>query len=362
MIDTNSLIEHFTDFYINTQTENGAFPAGHNGLYFDLEKPTRNTAHMLFLLAKSYEIEPSERIKASAEISIDYLLSEDVRPNDGAFYCRDKKGKDHCNGLIGQAWVMEALIKASKVFDRDDCYQLAESVFLKHKWDSLLGIWYRLEITGQQLSFDGTFNHQLWFAAVASQLYKTPVAKHRANVFLDKVAKKASTYPNGVIFHNSEMGGVLNYLSLGPRRFFGEIKRRFLLKNSLDEMYSKSVGYHGFNLYAYAMLKEVFPSNSIWESSLINKITSVVNTTTFKSELVESEFGYFYNVSGIEIAYAMEALCEDRDSAQAWIDMQFKYTFEGKSAPLTKSVIDKNTANVRLYELGRLNNYSLTNN
>lgn len=356
MSKLEEILHGFAGSYLTSQSSIGAFPAGHNGPYIDPEKPTRNTAHALFLLASIYAREPSELIKSAAVRAIDYLFSVEARPASATFYCRDKEGKDHCNGLVGQAWVMEALIKAAKVFDRPDCYKLAEEVFLLHKFNEKIGIWHRVEIDGAELSFDGTFNHQLWFAAVAAQLDKTPVAQEQALSFLRKVASKVMLYPNGVVFHGSPMGSVFDYLSLGLRRFEGQVKGRLVLKRRLADLYSKSVGYHGFNLYAYAMLKDIFPSEAIWSSDLIAKITDVVESSDFQSELVNSEFGYFYNVSGIEIAFAMEVLCNDKERAQTWLNRQFEYTCEDAAYPLTKGVVDKNTAMARLYQAARLKN------
>ncbi|WLD59431.1 hypothetical protein NFC81_06535 [Salinispirillum sp. LH 10-3-1] len=338
------------------QRDDGSFMAGHNGPYVDPEKPTRNTAHILFLLASVYENNPSDELKVAAERSIEYLLSKELRPASATFYCRDKKGKDSCNGLIGQAWVIEALVKASEVFDREDCYKVAEEVFFLHKWNEDIGIWNRVDIDGSELSVDSTFNHQLWFAAVAAQLNKTAVAQKQALTFLRKIASNVTLYPSGVIFHASPMGSASDYLSHGVLSFASQVKNRLILKRRLRSLYSKSVGYHGFNLYAYAMLKESFPNEKIWNSSLIENIISVVEKPEFQKELIKSDFGYYYNVSGIEIAYAMESLCDDKKKAQAWLNRQFQYTFEDSSHPLTKGVIDKNTAMARLYQAVRLKN------
>jgi hypothetical protein len=281
-------------------------------------------------------------------------MSRELRPGNATFHCRDKEGKDHCNGLVGQAWVMEALIKASIVFDRLDCYQLAERVFLLHRFNYKIGIWHRVEIDGTELSFDSTFNHQLWFAAVASQLYKTPVAQEQALLFLRKVARNVSVYPNGVIFHGSPMGSIIDYMSLGIPIFAKEVKFRLLLKRYLKALYSKSIGYHGFNLYAFAMLKENFPSEEIWNSLLIKKILAIVESPNFQKELASSEFGYFYNVSGLEIAYALEILVNNQELSESWLNRQFEYTFLSHDFPLGRDVVDINTSIARLYQATRL--------
>lgn len=46
--------------------------------------------------------------------------------------------------------------------------------------------------------------------------------------------------------------------------------------------------------------------------------------------------------------------CYDNERAFAWLNRQFKITVEDSLYPLTKGVVDKNTAMARFYEAGRL--------
>ncbi len=332
----------------------GAMPPGHNGPYNDPETPVRNTAHWLFLFADLYEKTGENKWKNAGEKAAEFLMSEDARPAGKSFHCRDKAGKDQCNGLIGQAWVIEALVKAAETFSRCDCYELAEEVFMMHPWDDNVGIWHRVEIDGTVMAHDATFNHQLWFAATGGLLARTPSAQRRALCFLENIAAQVQLYPNGVIYHTSTMGAAVNYLKNGSAAFLKEIKSRTGKRKRRNLLYSKSAGYHAFNLYAFAMLKQSFPDAKIWDSSKFKTLVTAHRSDEFERDCRESEFGFRYNLSGIEIAYAVETFFADNDEAEEWVERQLNETYLDDSRPFAHDARDENTAVARTYEAARL--------
>ena len=339
---------------LNLKKKTDSFPAGHNGPYKDTETPVRNTSHWLFLLAALYLKTGDNKWKIESNKVIEYLGSSQARPYHKTFHCREKKGKDRCNGLIGQAWAIEALVHAAKAFDRHDCYNLAEKVFLIHPWDLTSGIWQRVEVEGTVLTYDGTFNHQLWFAAAASQLTKTPMAQKRARIFLDKITERVQLYPNGIIFHSSSISLLANYLKCGFKVFLRELRNRLKNQTMRNRLYLKSVGYHGFNLYAFAMLKKKYPEARIWKTDNFKMLLNAHRNDMFIRDLKNSEFGFRYNLSGIEIAYGVETFFQDKKEATLWLNRQFKETFLDEYRPLSRDVPDPNTAMARIYEAARL--------
>lgn len=259
-----------------------------------------------------------------------------------------------CNGLVGQAWVIEALVKAAKVFSRDDCYQLAEEVFFLHPWHEGISIWSRVEIDGRILPVDRTFNHQLWFAMSAAMLKNTPEAQRRAKSFLNDVAKRVEVYEDGVIFHNSQLGALSNYRHLGWSYLLRQIKARVLRRRFKQQLYSKSVGYHGFNLYAFAVLKRMLPSEPIWQSNLMTQLLEACEQPLFLDTLQTSDYGYFYNLAGLETAYAYEQFSNNDKKPQTWVSRQFQHSYDSASKALTKNVADRNTAFARIYVATRV--------
>ncbi|MDU0114569.1 hypothetical protein RT723_16545 [Psychrosphaera aquimarina] len=267
----------------------------------------------------------------------------------------EKKGKDKCNGLVGQAWVIESLAFAFEKLNREDCLQEALRLYHTHPWSPDTALWYRVEIDGTVLSYDPTFNHQLWFAASASILAKyDDKIKKQVESFVNKVLLKIQTYDNGVVFHASRMGSVFNYTKEPNFGFIKECKtrlRRILQRRSL---YSKSVGYHGFNLHAIAMVLENMPGTLDVNSWVIKDLSRAFSDDRFISSLNKSKFGYFYNVSGFEIAYFLKTLGYEAGVTLDWYDKQLEKTLENESHILTKHAPDKNTALARVYELVRL--------
>ena len=350
----SDIIINLCDTILEKQKDDGSFPSGHNGPYHDPETPVRNTAHWLFLLATLYERTRDTKWKVASEKAVAYLLGSEARPNVKTFHIRDKDGKDHCNGLVGQAWVIEALIKAGEVFERHDCYDLAEEVFLLHPWDVSVSIWQRVEIDGTVLSYDGTFNHQLWFAAAGGLLTRTPGAQKRAEIFLENIAANVQLYPNGVIFHASAMGNLAGYLKNGLKAFLRELRSRYKRKQRRIPLYSKSAGYHGFNLYALAMLKNAIPNAMFWNTSKFQTLLRAYRTELFSRDVQVSEYGYHYNLSGIEIAYAVETFLDDKKEANAWLDLQFQETYVSQNHPLSRNAVDPVTVDARIYQAARL--------
>lgn len=336
------------------QSKDGSFPSGHNGPYFDTETPVRNTAHYLFLLSELYSRIGDERYKIAAEKAANYFFSIQARPGKKTFFIRNKQGKDKCNGLIGQAWVIEALIKASIAFDRNDYYELADEIFSLHPWDDRLNIWKRVDIDGNILSYDVTFNHQLWFAAAGSMLHKSDLAQCRVEKFVENVLTNMKLYKDGVIFHSSPMATYWNYLRSGRKIFVLELKRRLLNRIRFKRLYLKSVGYHAFNLYALAILAKSFPSSVIWSNGKLKKVLEVRNNVKFLDALNHSEFAFKYNVSGLEMAFAIETLIKNDEEVKAWINRQFTTTYTDDANALTNGAADKNTARSRIYEMTRL--------
>ena len=343
------------DYAVQLQCSSGSFPPGVNGPYNQPETPVRNTAHLLFLIASLYEQSGEKKYKDAGLKAVKYLLSESARPNKKTYLCRSN-GIDRCNGLIGQAWVIEALTKASQVFDDDNCYQLAEELFFLHPWNSKVGIWHRVEADGKVLYYDNTFNHQLWFAAAASLFEYTPEAQRRSLYFLENVAKRVCLYRDNVIVHVSPMGRLDQHILNGPKETLRTLRFRREFAKVKNSYYKKSIGYHAFNLYALAILKEMFPASSAWNSKSITKLLSAHKRNTFLENSKKTELAFRYNLTGIELAYAEEVFLKDAEEATFWLKRQLDETNinSEKGGWLSRGVKDHSTAIARSYEACRL--------
>ncbi len=355
------IIERMAANALVRQSSDGTMPPGHNGPYHDPETPVRNTAHWLFTFSALYENTGEQKWAKAAHRAANYLCSKEARPMNASFWCRKNPQKDFCNGVMGQAWAMEGLIKADAVLDREDCYKTAEEVFLLHPFDESKSIWQRVNVDGSYASYDGTFNHQLWFAAIASQLPKTALAKERALKFLENLEKKIDLYKDGVLVHNSPVeANSLIKISPTLATMKGVYYKYHYIKTR-NKLYLKSVGYHAFNLFAFAILKSQFSDHPFFSSLKIKKMLSVLGSESLIESMNNSPYGYWYNPPGIEIAFSIEVLGGSEELAQRWIDLQASKTFNSETGSLlSKDAPDPATAEARIYEALRLkNNYTV---
>jgi hypothetical protein len=140
MIKLYSLIIRSAEKGIKLQKKDGCMPEGNNGPWKFKDTPVRNTSHWLITFLTAYKLTKRKEFKSAAKKCADYLISKKARPYNGPFFCC----KDHLvpsNGLIGQAWVIEALILAGIELKNPSYKKTAEEVFLMHPFDEKLGLW-----------------------------------------------------------------------------------------------------------------------------------------------------------------------------------------------------------------------------
>lgn len=346
------------------QHNDGSFDAGCNGPYKHSETPVRNTAHWISLFCyalRTNKLNLKERkfLEETSLKAVNYLLSNNSRPNKKSFFCRSAIGKDSCNGLIGQAWTIEGLITVYNELNIEEARNVALEVFFLHPFDYEKGIWKRVEIDGTILGFDFTFNHQLWFAAMAIQL-SDPRVERMVKCFLDLIGQNVETYSNGIIFHATSIVKY-NFLKLSDiPGYLKALLREFKKPRIKKTLYIKSVGYHSFNLYAYAILKKYFPSHAFWTSETFLKMLSITNNKDFLNNLDKGPYGWPYNPTGIELAYAGKVFSLGDAYIQRWLSLQYKKTYDSVSDDLMiKGSPDIATSSARVYEAVRIADKSL---
>ena len=353
---------------------NSYLKSGHNGPYNHPETPVRNMSHWLITFSKCFELTGKpiylDKIRELAK----HLISENSRPFGYSFHHRMKEGKDKCNGLIGQAWTLESLAFASSLLNDNKYAEVAEDVFFQHNFNKEFGLWNRLEIEGEILSIDETFNHQLWFAACAS-LLNTPrkeKIKERIFRFLDTLSENLSILDNGLIYHPIERN-----LNQNSSRLFKKSKLRNIMKSFLpslgsrksqsnynnkdyrEKMINKSIGYHHFNMYAFAILKETQPDHSFWLSQEFCRPVNYLVSDEFKKGLFDNKYGYPYNPPGFEVPYALSVLSdlnldEIADISSWYVNEQFRRCYNPETKMMDRNTDDPLTHTARLYELTRL--------
>ena len=133
---------------LKLQDNNGSFPPGHNGPYHDPETPVRNSGHWLITFAKCFSLTGKSVFRERVVGAGKYLMSKTARPYGHSFHHRNKNNKDRCNGLIGQAWTIEAIAQAAMTLEDESYSDLAEDVFFQ----CLLRYYDLFSLKGEMLS------------------------------------------------------------------------------------------------------------------------------------------------------------------------------------------------------------------
>jgi len=365
---------------INFQTNEGSMPAGHNGPYNDNETPVRNTSHWLITFAKAYELTNDRIFINAVQKAAHYLISDKARPHKYSFFHRKNSQLDSCNGLIGQAWTIEALAIASMILNNTKYSDLGEEVFLQHNFNYDYGLWNRLEIDGEIKSIDPTFNHQLWFAACAAQLKGARKEKCDSiiNNFILKLPDNLSIINGGLIFHPIKVEGMIKEkydkktvkiliriaISKLLDMIVNNVSRKEKQKIKTKKMIYKSIGYHHFNMYAFALLKNIYPDLNYWNRKDFLSTVQFLLDKEYKNKIETNSFGYPYNPPGFEVPFALEKLSKLDDNelevlSKYWINKQINKSYNSKNKTMDRNTIDPLTHSARLYESTRLRNLEL---
>ncbi len=347
---------------------------GHNGPYNDSETPVRNYGHWLITFSKCFEFTGKQIYLDKIRELAEYLISEKSRPNGFSFHHRSIEGKDKCNGLVGQAWTFEALAYASSILVDPKYAEVAEGVFFQHHFNDGYGLWNRLEIEGDILSVDNTFNHQLWFASCAA-LLNTPRREEilgKVIRFMECLPQNLSVLDSGLIYHPIERNINQNDSALPTKSKLRDIVKsllslssklkgqsRYNNKEFKEKIIHKSVGYHQFNMYAFAALRESLPNHPFWESSEIKKSVNFLLSDEYRDGLSNNVYGFPYNPPGFEVPYALSVLGNLKinelvEISSLWVNEQFKRCYNTETRMMEKNTEDPLTHTARIYEVTRL--------
>jgi len=346
------LIEVVASNGLYLQKKDGSMPQGHNGPYGDPETPVRNTSHWSIIFLTAYEKFGKPEYLAATIKAIDYLLSKEARPNSSIFYCRNTPAKDKTNGLMGQAWAMEALVEAGSRLNNDLYIDEAIKTFLQHKFDWKAGGWRIANLDGTIANFDRTFNHQLWFCAIGAMLSEKNIdIYNRVNHFIDILPRHMKLYKNGLIKHVSSQ-----FLNVNTKENLVGLLRWVRNSYNSNKLYLKSIGYHAFNTYALALIEDAMPYKKMISIKPVSSVIDYLGSEHYKTHVELSSYGYAYNPPGFEAAYTLKAFKENtsHDEVDYWVAKQLAKTYNQNKGEIIFPVHDINTSYARLYEATRI--------
>jgi len=379
-VDLYEIILKSSESSLLRQRENGAFPEGHNGPWYDQDTPVRNTAHWTITLHKAYEISYDERFLRAAISACDYLLSKEVRPYEEAFFCRKSRNIDGCNGLIGQVWALEPLIIIVSKLQRREYLDLSQDVLIKHDYDTEIHLWRNLGVRGQLNSINKTFNQQLWLSTLAYIIGKhcdNNLLLDRTREFFNHLNRYMKFLEEGLIQHNISLDNVWTRSSI-KRCFQGglrDIKNRIVFSSlfkRLTQVREVAIGYLPIILYGFALMREESREEDFWQNrwfmDSIKKVFHYVQSKKYYRESFMNKYTWKYNPIGFEIAYALYVFRDILDlkmeskNIQRWIELQIKNHYSFKSGLMERNTDDPNTLSSRIYEATRLPNINLNLN
>jgi hypothetical protein len=337
-------------------------PSGTNGPWNDDETPVRNTSHWGITLAYAANITDEDKFLKAAERCSSYLISDQARPYGETFYHRRSHNKDSCNGLIGQAWTIEALVQLGLQIDDQRLLDLAEQTFELHPFDSTFCGWYAVDIDGQQLGYHFTLNQQIWFAAVGAKIASVCNSRRieeQVRKFLDALPSLMTRLPNGPIYHsvvpNSDFNKYVRYAvkNIQRRRIPDPLLHR-LRSEYRTKIKRRSIGYHSFILYGLAMLHEEYPSHKFWKTDIIREVRDYTRSKEFLQATLDNKFCYTYNCTGIEVAYWEHEVWSESARVHKWASRQFEKCYNVETGLMDRSPHDPTTLAARIYEAIRL--------
>ena len=337
-----------TDVAVNKQFSDGSFPNGHNGPYGDEETNVRNTAHWLITMSILIRKYGMQKYDKPARKALAYLLSGPARPMGAAYFNRKNPFKDSSNGLVGQAWVMESLNEAHKALHDARALQVARDVYNQHKFEEMTDCWLILGVDGGYRNYDLTYNHQLWFASIALEVFREDEPQYQqALCFFDNASKNLDCYHDGIIFHGSKLNSWRNIRKFGLINMV-QIIRTYTKWRKLRE---KSVGYHTFNLFAFCRIYKLIPQHNFWRTRKWQKIYQVVSTKTFWETIRSNNYGWAYNNPGVE-SLSVNFLENQEKSNAEFLREIINNSYNDKNGSLMdKQTDDSETSNARVYEL-----------
>ena len=359
------LLTECADAHYERFLRNGYADPGHNGPYGCTDTPVRNTAHWLITYAYLWKTTGQERYKTLALRFAEYLMMEQRKSSSGAVACVERGASDHLNGLIGQAWVIEALVYAYECFGEDTYLDCAEAIFRAQRFDEATGFWRRVEPDGTLLSYDYTLNHQVWFALSGLMLLR-----HRENDEMRSALERHlalldreyfGIHPSGLIRHFGAMKR--------PRRAFNGLYARQYVKYAglrMKVFKPKKVdivvqeeGYHLFELFGYALLKRLRPEYRLFRRRDFKKALAYDRELDALNRRLGTDdpetmnkYAYGYNSPAYEAPFVDLMLNgkAEPDRIHALLDLQKELCYNPESRRMDRHNADPETLTARLYE------------
>ncbi len=343
----------------------GHAAAGRNGPYDYRDTPVRNTAHWLITYSYLWKTTGDARYEAVCRRFGKYLLDEQAKSASGAVRCIDDPRADSINGVIGQAWIIEALVYAFEVF-RDEAYlDCAVSVFHSQHFDPLTGFWKRVDPDGRELGYDYTLNHQVWFCLAGLLILRhrrDEEIRRQVSHFLRRVRREYfGVHPDGLIRHYGRMTRFRRpFAALYAKQY---VKYAGLRLGVFDpkkvDLLTQEEGYQLFELFGYALIARLRPDDPLFRTKAFRKALALGTDTDRMNERLGvgdpetmNPYAYGYNSPAfeeplVELLFTGRA---DAGKTLSLLELQKRLCYDPETRRLDRNTRDPETLAARLYE------------
>ena len=346
--------------------QNGHADPGRNGPYGCTDTPVRNTAHWLITYAHLWKTTGEERYKTLALRFAQYLLGEQAKSRSGAVACVESGASDHLNGLIGQAWVIEALVYAYETFGGEEYLDCAVSIFRSQCFDEMTGFWKRVEPDGTELDYDYTLNHQVWFALSGLMLLRhreDEQIRRETKTHLKRLRKEYfGIHSSGLIRHFGAMKRPRrDFLNLYAKQYvkYAGLRLKVFKPRKVDILIQEE-GYHLFELFGYAHIKALKPAYKLFDRKDFQKALAYdSDADTLNRRLgtdspeTMNKYAYGYNSPAFEAPFIdlMFSGSAAEEKVLSLLEKQKELCYNPETKSMERHNADPATLTARLYEL-----------
>lgn len=366
MLGQEQYLNTLGQVYIDEFLKLGHAIPGHNGPHGHLDTPVRNTAHYLIIYLYLYKTTGKPEYLEVCKTFAEYLCTEQRKSISGAIECMITDKFDHLNGVIGQAWVIEALLYYYDFSHDTKCLECARDIFKSQKYNYEKHAFERVELDGRNIGVDVTYNHQVWFLGCSLPLDKyypeLGIKKISDDFLTNGTARDFRMYRNGDLYHAI----AIENPTITKKTIIKALATpvRSLCPQKLDIHYINR-GYHIYDVYGFCIIKEHFGDHPFFSSEGYKKaVQHAKDIETFnkrnnaykylKKETEFNIYGYGYNSPAFELPYV--ALVEgfyDKSIAEKTYDIQKKLMLDEQTGLMCRNNADVETWNAKTYEIVR---------
>lgn len=343
------------NYGLSIQSSDGSMPSGRNGPHQHRMTPVRNTGHWSVLFSKLYLQTGDSRWEEATRKSIDLIIDKKYHPLKGAFWERKEAYRSSTNGLIGQAWTLEAIHSAGAALNETRYLEVAERVVKLHPFDWERYLWQEIDLAGVPQDVGATLNQQIWFTAQALTILPDKEKKEEATAFLDHLPENSRIRKSGLFYTG------IYFPSRGRFQKMGQLRKAVKQSLKADNRLEIDAGYHIFTLLGLALLSRQLPAHPYFQRRDVVKSLCYAFSKEYEELLEDNRYGYPYNVPGLELPIVWETFENliPKDSIELTVNAfkkQLREYYSYTDKPRGVPVCDADTLMARFYEITRLGN------